>query len=114
VGGLLPEASAARAFDRLRLYRIAEGIRRMQALPPGQRLEVLVQTAPSWIVPFLLRHRYVALMVALNIPGNAVIGGGGGIGHAAGYSRLFWTGGYLTAVALAVAPVPLAVIVFGS
>jgi hypothetical protein len=113
MGRLLPEASAALAFDRLRLHRIAGGIRRMQALPRERRLEILVQTAPLRIVPFLLRHRYVALMVALNVPGNALIGGGGGIGLAAGHSRLFGTGDYLAAVALAVAPVPMAVILFG-
>lgn len=33
--------------------------------------------------------RYVALAVLLNIPGNVVIGGGGGIAFAAGMTRLF-------------------------
>jgi len=114
VGRLLPEASAAPLFDRLRLHRVADGVRRMQSLPREKRLELLVRNAPSRIVPFLLRHRYVALIVVLNLPGNTLIGGGGGIGLAAGYSRLFGTGGYLAAVALAVAPVPLTVIIFGS
>jgi hypothetical protein len=114
IGRLLPEASAAPLFDRLRLHRVVDGVRRMQSLPLEKRLELLVRNAPSRIVPFLLRHRYIALMMALNLPGNTLIGGGGGIGLAAGYSRLFGTGGYLAAVALGVAPVPLAVIVMGS
>jgi hypothetical protein len=113
VGRLLPEAVAPRALDRLRLHRAAGVLRRMQSLPLERRLELLVRHAPSRIVPFLLRHRYVALMVVLNLPGNALIGGGGGIGLAAGCSRLFGTGGYFAAIALAVAPVPLAVMVFG-
>jgi hypothetical protein len=113
VGRLLPETAVPRLLDGLRLHRAAAAIRRLEALPREQRLEVLVQNAPSRIVPLLLRHRYLALMVALNIPGNALVGGGGGIGLAAGHSRLFGTGGYLAAIVVAVAPVPLAVIIFG-
>jgi hypothetical protein len=112
-GRLLPEAAVPRLLDGLRLHRAAAAIRRLEALPREQRLEVLVQNAPLRIVPILLRHRYLALMVALNIPGNALIGGGGGIGLAAGYSRLFTTGGYLAAVAIAVTPVPMALFIFG-
>jgi hypothetical protein len=112
-GRLLPETALPRLLDGLRLHRAAAAIRRVEALPREQRLEVLVQNAPSGIVPFLLRHRYLALMVALNIPGNALIGGGGGLGLAAGYSRLFGTGGYIAAITLAVAPIPLALIIFG-
>jgi len=52
--------------------------------------------------------------VALNIPGNYVIGGGGGIALIAGVSRVYSIPGFLLTILLAVAPVPLAVVVFGT
>ena len=56
---------------------------------------------------------YLALAVALNIPGNYLIGGGGGIALFAGVSRLFSVPGFVITIMLAVAPVPLAVMIFG-
>lgn len=64
-------------------------------------------------MPFLLRHRHLAIAAALNLPGNAIIGGGGGIGLAAGFSRLVSLPVYVLTVGLAVAPLPLAVWVTG-
>ena len=43
------------------------------------------------------------------MPGNVLIGGGGGIAMVAGLSRLYSLAGFLLAVGVAVAPVPLAV-----
>lgn len=60
-------------------------------------------------MPRLLRHRYLALAVALNLPGNTLLGGGGGIALMAGLSGLYPMPAYLTTVAIAVAPVPLLV-----
>jgi hypothetical protein len=65
------------------------------------------------VVPFLLRHRYLALAIALNLPGNFLLGGGGGIALLAGVSRLYAVPGFLATVTCAVAPVPLAVLMFG-
>jgi hypothetical protein len=47
--------------------------------------------------------------VALNLPGNTLLGGGGGIALMAGLSGLYPMPAYLTTVAIAVAPVPLLV-----
>jgi hypothetical protein len=57
----------------------------------------------------LLRHRYLALALALNPPGNVVLGGGGGVALAAGCNRPFSLPGVALTVALATAPAPLAV-----
>ena len=65
-------------------------------------------------IPWLLKHRYIAVIVALNVPGNALIGGGGGIALLAGMSGLFTFPRYLAALALAVLPVPLFVLIMGS
>ena len=80
----------------------------------NQRLQFLLQNASSRIVPFLLRHRFLALMVALNLPGNALVGGGGGICLVAGFSRLFTLPRFALAIAAAVAPVPLMVLMTGT
>jgi len=66
----------------------------------------------SRVMPFLLRHRFLALMVALNLPGNALVGGGG-IGLMAGSSRLFAFPKFILTVAVAVSPVPLMVMISG-
>jgi hypothetical protein len=58
----------------------------------------------------LLKHRHVAVALALNTPGNIVLGDGGGIVMAAGFSRLFSLPGFAVTVMLAVAPVPLAIL----
>jgi hypothetical protein len=42
----------------------------------------------------------------INMPGNSLIGGGGGIAMAAGYSRAFSYPAFLACAAVAVAPVP--------
>jgi hypothetical protein len=62
----------------------------------------------------LARHRYVALAVLINVPGNAVIGGGGGLAFAAGMSGVFSIPAFLITVAIAVLPVPLAIYAFGA
>jgi hypothetical protein len=59
------------------------------------------------MVSKLVRHRYLALAFALNLPGNSLIGGGGGIALSAGMSGLYPMPAYLASVAVAVAPVPL-------
>ncbi len=60
-----------------------------------------------------MRYRYLALAVALNVPGNYLIGGGGGIALFAGVTRLYSIPGFLLTIIVAVAPVPLAVMMFG-
>ncbi|MDU8942972.1 hypothetical protein [Ovoidimarina sediminis] len=57
----------------------------------------------------LLRHRCCAVALLLNLPGNAVLGGGGGIAFAAGLSRTITVPQFALTVAIAVAPVPAAV-----
>ena len=69
--------------------------------------------APRRLVPFSICHRYLAIAFAFNLPGNALIGGGGGIALLAGLSGLFSLSGYLIAVCIAVLPVPLAAVLGG-
>lgn len=58
----------------------------------------------------LMRFRWLALALLINMPGNTVIGGGGGIAMAVGYSRTFTFPAFLSCAAVAVAPVPALVL----
>lgn len=107
VGRLLPLDFTARAFGLLGLTRAREFVNRMALLSPMERITQATREAPGRLGPALLRHRFIALAVLFNLPGNVLIGGGGGIALMAGMSRLFPFTGYLLAVACAVAPVPL-------
>ena len=49
----------------------------------------------------------IRLAVLFNVPGNTIIGGGGGIGLIAGMSRLFPFPKFVLLVCLAITPVPL-------
>lgn len=114
LGRFIPLLVLARLADDCKLERTGLMLREIGPLDKKQRLELLLGRAPKRFLPWLLRYRYLALAVALNIPGNYLIGGGGGIALFAGVSRIFGVTGFLVTIALAVAPVPLAVLIFGS
>lgn len=107
IGRLVPQQAVIDMLEILRLKRAAALLRQLHPLGADERLRFMLANRSSRIVPFLLRHRYIALMAAINLPGNALIGGGGGISLVSGFSRIFSFPGFLLAVALAVAPVPL-------
>ncbi|PHP67794.1 hypothetical protein CSC94_08950 [Zhengella mangrovi] len=107
IGRLIPQDAIIRGFEQLHLKRAASLLRDVKDLDFEERTQFLVANSTSRILPVILRYRFVALMIALNIPGNSAIGGGGGIGIMAGYSRMFKFPTFLAAVAIAVAPVPL-------
>ncbi len=96
-----------RLLTWLHLYKASALVRQLEPLNPSGRLELLNEKAPSKIAPFLLHHRYLTIAAVLNLPGNALIGGGGGIGLVVGMSKLIPFHGYLLLLALATAPVPL-------
>jgi len=89
------------------LYRAGALVAQLEPLDQHQRLKLLYEKAPSKLVPFLLKHRYLAIVAILNLPGNALIGGGGGIGVIAGMSKIFPFYAFILVVAIATAPIPL-------
>ena len=113
VGRLIPLRILIHLAHDCHLERTRELLETIAPMDKQQKLEFLIARAPKRFVPFLLRYRYVALAVALNIPGNYLIGGGGGIALFAGISRLFAAPAFMLTIVLAVAPVPLAVLYFG-
>ncbi len=60
---------------------------------------------------FLLSHRHLTLAVCLNLPGNSVLGGGGGIAALCGLSGQFHRWRYVSTLIVATAPLPLLVLI---
>lgn len=109
IGRFIPPSFIARTFAAFGLVRAEAFINRMSALSAEDRLALLVEQSPTRVLSALIRHRFVALAVVLNVPGNVVIGGGGGIALIAGMSRLFPLTAYSVTILIAVAPVPLVI-----
>lgn len=105
VAGLL----GSLGFERARDLVLTSG-----EMSYADRTRFIETHAPRRWVPFLLRNRYIALALLLNLPGNVVLGGGGGIAFAAGACRLFGGWAFLLTILIAVAPIPLAVLLFGT
>jgi len=107
MGRFVPARYCMHTFSFFGLHRAEDLVRRLAPLSTDERLSLLLQNAPSGILPVLLRHRYLALAILFNLPGNMLIGGGGGIALIAGMSGLYRSTSYIITVILAVAPVPL-------
>jgi hypothetical protein len=113
IGRLIALKGLIRLFDDLRLERASRLLTTIEPMSREERLAFLHSKAPQRFVPFLLRHRYLSLAILFNLPGNFLIGGGGGIALIAGVSGLYSTPAFLATLALAVSPVPIAILVFG-
>lgn len=111
-GSGLPYAFLQRALADLRLVRACNLLERLEPLDRDARLALLAHGAPTWLEP-VTRFRHLMLALLVNVPGNAVLGGGGGILFLAGFSRLFAPLPTIATLAVAVAPVPLLVWSFG-
>ncbi len=113
VGRFVPVRWVARGLGAVGLTRARDLVLQSRELSLAERAHFIQDHAPARIVPFLLRHRYVALALLLNFPGNFILGGGGGLAFAAGASRLFNGWIFLAMTLIAVAPIPLAFFLFG-
>lgn len=109
VGRLVPPETTIRVLRFCRFQRAADGFARFAAMPPEDRAAGLFERVDHPALRRLVRHRYVALALLINLPGNVVVGGGGGLAMMAGLSRVFSPAGFLLTVAIAVLPVPLMV-----
>lgn len=107
IGRWIPLQTLERLLHWLHWYRIEHLLASMRPLDNPNRLGILLANAPRKLIPLLLQHRYLALAVVFNLPGNSLVGGGGGIALLAGISRLFSFPAFLLLVCIAIAPIPL-------
>lgn len=112
-GRFLPADVLCRMLSILRMHRAADLIARAAPLSGDDRVAMLLQGQSARALRLAVRYRYVALAMAVNTPGNSIIGGGGGIMLMAGLSGIFSPLATVATIALAVSPVPLAMLVFG-
>jgi|25_taG_2_1085351.scaffolds.fasta_scaffold15713_2 hypothetical protein len=92
VGVVLPQGGLAAAVDRMAASKATE-------LSPPRRL-----------IAMLMNHRYLSLAVCLNFPGNAALGGGGGVALLCGVSRQFSFRAFALTLAIAISPLPILVL----
>jgi hypothetical protein len=67
IGRAVPPDLCFRALRCFGLRRAGDLVQRLAALDANTRLELLLARAPAGLIPVLLRHRYLALAVALNL-----------------------------------------------
>jgi hypothetical protein len=108
-GRYLPLGWISSLLSDLGLTRAASLLKRLSQQSPDTHITELRANLPKPLSPVLTNARYLMLAVLLNVPGNALLGGGGGIMLAAGLSRVFTLRLTALTVALAVAPVPFLV-----
>lgn len=113
IGRMVPSALLSSLFRSIGLTNAEALMERLGPLSQKERLALLVEQAPRRFIPMLVRYRYMALIIAFNLPGNAVLGGGGGIALLAGLSGMFSFPQYLVATSLAALPVPMAALLMG-
>lgn len=113
-GRFVPIEFLRRLASDLRLRRLAALLADIGQMPAEERLDRLRERLPAGLALALCDWRYLALALLLNLPGNALVGGGGGIMLLAGLSRLFSLPGIALTIMLAVLPVPLGVWFLGS
>lgn len=106
-GRLLPPSLLQAVLRAVGLKRAAGFIERAAGMTQAELQENLMPSSAPLVLRGLLRYRYVALAVAINTPGNVILGGGGGLALMAGLSRLFSPLPFLLTVLIAVLPVPL-------
>jgi hypothetical protein len=107
IGRLIPLKVISLLLGWLHLQKVQNLVLQLEPLNSEEKLDFLLSTAPSKVIPYLLKHRYLMIAVTLNLPGNVLIGGGGGIGLIAGMSRLCPFPKYILFVSLAITPLPI-------
>lgn len=109
IGGYIPAEWLGALLRWLRLSRAEELLKAFDATPPERRLDLVARNASTKMIPAVTRHRYLVLGALLNLPGNTVIGGAGGIAMLAGMSRLYTFPKYLALISAAALPGPIIV-----
>jgi len=107
IGKLIPIHVLKKLFDFLHFHRASELLCRAGVCDEKEQINRFIEHAPKRMIPFLLRHRYCVFAVAINRPGNMIIGGAGGIAMMSGLSRLFGFRQFALTLLIAVSPLPI-------
>lgn len=114
IGRRIPPDLFARLLGWFYLNRARDLVLAMKDMSHSERVSFLQEKAPTKIAPHLLQHRYLAIAALLNVPCNALIGGGGGIAFIAGMSGIVTYPKYLLLIAVAISPVPITIFINGA
>ena len=107
VAKLVPRGPLCRFFAWLGLTRAARLVEELDEAASEDRERLILSHFPTGLTRRFVNHRYVLLALAINLPGNSFVGGGGGLAFVAGLSGLYPFGAFVVTAAIAVAPVPL-------
>jgi hypothetical protein len=113
-GRYVPISMLCMVLRAVGFHRACTFMEEIGQLSHEQRSDLIRATKPGPIGAGLVRFRYLAMAIGLNVPGNSVIGGGGGIALAAGLCRVFSPVAAALTISVAVSPVPLMVYFFGA
>lgn len=107
-GRTLPEGVIVGLLGRIGIVVPRDGIASATESLIAERRRA--QSMPRRLTATLLNHRYLTLAFGLNFPGNAALGGGGGLALLSGMSRQFGWCSFLLTVAIATSPAPILVL----
>ena len=111
LGRIVPADLLASLLRWLHFVRAEKLLKTFNETPPDKRLAFLAEKAPTKTISGILKRRYLVLAALLNLPGNALIGGAGGIAMMAGMSRLYTFPRFLFLISIAILPGPILVTV---
>ena len=106
VARLVPTPAISGWLAWLGFPRQAALIRRIHETPREERISLLLDRVPPGLARTICANRYVALGLLINLPGNMLLGGGGGLAFAAGASGVYAAPAFVLTVMIAVSPVP--------
>jgi hypothetical protein len=107
IGRVIPVSMLKKLFEYLHFHRASDLLCCAGECGEKEQIDRFIKHAPKRLVPFLLRHRYCVFAVAINTPGNMIIGGAGGIAMMSGFSRIYGFGQFILTVLIAVSPLPI-------
>lgn len=113
VGCKVPYRWLHRVLLDLHLTRACRMLEEFETLSPPERAGFIAAQLPGRYLDWIVRYRYLHLAVLINVPGNSIIGGGGGIAFVSGLSGVFRAPLAVLTLFLATAPVPLTIWLFG-
>lgn len=111
VARIVPRGPLCRALAWIGLGRAAALVDDLDQVATEDREKLILSYFPAGLTRGLVNRRYLLLGLAINLPGNSILGGGGGLAFAAGLSGLYGVWAFIGTIAIAVAPIPLAFLI---